>query len=201
MLTAIILAGGESRRIKQYKPLVKLCGKPLIKHVLEKIINHVDKIIISIGEENHREKLSSFLKTTDIVYVVDHLRKGPITGIYTSISMVETNQVLILPCDTPFISWKTINNLLRELIPPYEAVVYKWRNNYLEPLISVLNTRSLRKVLEHMISNNMFSAHRIYDYLITKYLVIEETISDPYKEFFNINTLEDLIYAEKLCLT
>ncbi len=200
MLTAIILAGGESKRIKQYKPLVNLCGKPLIKHVLGKIIDHVDKIIISIREEDHREKLSNFLKNNSIVYVVDHLRKGPITGIYTSISMVETNQVLILPCDTPFISWKTINYLLRELIPPYEAVVYKWRNNYLEPLISVFNTSSLRKVLEHMISNNIFSAHRIYDYLLTKYLVVEETISDPYKEFFNINTLEDLFYAEKLCL-
>ncbi len=200
MLTAIILAGGESKRIKQYKPLVKLCGKPLIKHILDKIINHVDKIIISIRHEEHREKLSSSLKNNDIIYVVDHLRKGPITGIYTSITMVETNQVLILPCDTPFISWKTINYLLRELIPPYEAAVYKWRNNYLEPLISVFNACSLRKVLEHMISNNIFPIHRIYDYLVTKYLVIEDTISDPYKEFFNINTLEDLKYAEKLCL-
>lgn len=201
MLTAIILAGGESRRIKQYKPLIRLCGKPLIMHVLEKINGYVDKTIISIREEKHKEKLSEFLGTYNIMYVVDHLRKGPITGIYTSVSMVETNKVLVLPCDTPFISWRTINYLLEELLPQYEAVVYKWKNNWLEPLISVFNTHSLRRASKYMIDNNIFSTHRIYDYLITKYLVIEDIISDPYREFFNINTLEDLIYAEKLCLS
>ena len=201
MFTAIILAGGESKRIKQYKPLVNLCGKPLIEHVLEKIIGHADKIIISIRYSKDEEKLSSFLKNDSIIYVVDHLRKGPLTGIYTSITMVETDQVLILPCDTPFISWKTINYLLSELIQPYEAVVYKWRNDYLEPLISAHSTSSLRKALDYMISNNIFSAHKIYDYLLTKYLVIEDTVKDPYKEFFNINTVEDLIQAGKLCST
>jgi len=54
MITAILLAAGQSKRLKNENKLIKLFKKkPLINHILSSLIkSKVNKIIIVLGFEN-----------------------------------------------------------------------------------------------------------------------------------------------------
>ena len=58
MITAILLAAGESRRIPNENKLIKkFQGKPLINHILNSLIkSKVNKIIIVLGYEYFKIK-------------------------------------------------------------------------------------------------------------------------------------------------
>ena len=58
MISAIILAAGQSKRIVQENKLLKIYKKkPLINHALNSVIkSKVSKIIIVLGYESHKVK-------------------------------------------------------------------------------------------------------------------------------------------------
>jgi len=62
--TAVILAGGFSKRLREDKGLIKLAGKPLILHVIDRISNAVDEVIIVVGSEDQKKDYSCILKST-----------------------------------------------------------------------------------------------------------------------------------------
>ena len=58
MISAILLAAGESKRMKGENKLTKIIkGKPLIKHTIKNILDsNVDELIIIIGHESKKIK-------------------------------------------------------------------------------------------------------------------------------------------------
>ncbi|UCC40223.1 MAG: NTP transferase domain-containing protein, partial [Candidatus Aminicenantes bacterium] len=58
---AIILAGGLSERFGRYKGLVSLSGRPLILHVLERISEIVNEIVVVVSSENQKDALESIV--------------------------------------------------------------------------------------------------------------------------------------------
>ena len=63
MISAILLAAGQSKRLKSENKLIKnFKGKPLINHILSSLIkSKVNKIIIEVGHENQKIKIKKFL--------------------------------------------------------------------------------------------------------------------------------------------
>ena len=66
MISAIILAAGQSKRIVKENKLLKIYKKkPLINHALNSVIkSKVSKIIIVLGYESH--KVKKIIKTQSI---------------------------------------------------------------------------------------------------------------------------------------
>ncbi|MFQ6003716.1 MAG: molybdenum cofactor guanylyltransferase, partial [Candidatus Zixiibacteriota bacterium] len=50
MWGVLILAGGKSRRIKENKALIKLGDKPLLLHVVERVLELTREIVMVIGK-------------------------------------------------------------------------------------------------------------------------------------------------------
>ncbi len=197
---AVVLAGGFSKRLRQDKGLVKLAGKPLVTHVLERASEVVDEALVVVSSESQKEAYSLVVPNENRIFVDDENVRSPLVGALTGFANTCAEYSLLLPCDSPFVSGKVIE-LLFETCAGVDAAVPRWPNDYIEPLQAVYRTSSAleatRQALGHgeMRPLNMIRLLRRTRYLST--LVIQQL--DPHlTTFFNVNTLLDLAKAEKM---
>lgn len=199
--TAIVLAGGGSQRFRTEKGLANLAGKPLIMHVIGRIQNLVDEIIVCV-KSNEQSLLFSSILPDDSKIVVDvkGLPACPLTGVFTGLEKAQGEYSIILPCDTPFISRKLVD-LMFDIAVGVDAVIPRWPNGYLEPLQAVYRTKSALEAAgktlkkgEKRLQDMIFLLRRVR-YLST--LVIKE-IDPKMLTFFNVNMPIDLRRAETI---
>ena len=115
MITAILLAAGQSKRFKNGNKLLKnYKGKYLINHILKSLIkSKVNKIIVVLGHEGRKIKKIS-LKSQKITFVFNsQYLKGISTSIKCGLKKISKKNIgfLIVHADMPLVS-KTIFNTL-----------------------------------------------------------------------------------------
>ena len=115
MISAILLAAGQSKRMQgENKLLKKYKNRPLINHILKSLIkSKVNKIIIVLGYENKKIKKIA-LKSKKITFVVNsQYLKGISTSIKCGLKKISNKNIgfLIVHADMPLVS-KTIFNTL-----------------------------------------------------------------------------------------
>lgn len=198
--SAIILAGGFSKRLGREKGLVELAGRPLIFHVLDRIHGIVNETVAVVNSENQRVVFASLLGRRASVVVDEHEVQSPLVGAITGFENARGKYSLLLPCDTPFVSSK-VASLLLDLCVNKSAAIPRWPTGYIEPLQAAYQTKSAlnaaRTALEEgkLDLRSMISHLRGVRYIST--LVLQEM--DPrLLTFFNINTPEDLKRAESM---
>ncbi len=104
-MTAIILAGGKSRRMGTNKALINFRGKTFLEHQIELLKGLFNEVIISA---NSPETYKDF----NVPIVVDTYHdKGPLGGIYTGLLNSNSYHTFILACDMPFVEINLINKL------------------------------------------------------------------------------------------
>jgi molybdopterin-guanine dinucleotide biosynthesis protein A len=199
--TAIILAGGRSQRLKADKGLINLAGKPLILHVIERIEDLVDEIIVCVKTDTQLSLYSQVLpKKSKLVSDIQGFPEGPLTGTLTGLMNAKGKYSLILPCDTPFIS-KKVASLLFDVAVGVDAAIPRWPNGYIEPLQTVYMTKPALEAARRAINDNnlkmqsMISLLKRVRYIST--IVIRE-IDPKMLTFLNINTPLELRRAESL---
>lgn len=199
--TAIILAGGVSERFGADKGLVKLANKPLVLHVIERVRDLVDEVIISVKSNAQLSLYRPIISNCDkIVVDIEGFPVCPLTGALTGLMNSKGEYSILLPCDTPFIS-RSVVDLLFEIAVGVDAVVPRWPNGYIEPLQAVYKTSSaLKSAKESLEKGEIRMQSMIFRLKRVRYLstlVIEE-IDRKMLTFFNINTPLDLKRAEAL---
>ena len=115
MITTILLAAGQSKRIQsENKLLKKYKKKHLINHILKSLIrSKVNKIIVVLGHENRKIKKIA-LKSKKITFVINsQYLKGISTSIKCGLKKISKKNIgfLIAHADMPLVS-KTILNTL-----------------------------------------------------------------------------------------
>ena len=198
--SAIILAGGFSRRLGQDKGLVKLAGKPLILHVLDRIQGTVNETVVVVSSDHQSVVFAPLLDRRASVVVDEHETQSPIVGATTGFAKARGEYSLLLPCDTPFVS-SNVASLLLDLCVNKSAAIPRWPNGYIEPLQAAYQTKSALSAAKRALEQgkldlrSMISRLRGVRYVST--LVLQQV--DPrLLTFFNINTPEDLKGAESI---
>ncbi len=133
-LSAVILAGGESRRMGRDKAWVELDGQPLIKLALAKIRRlGVEEIFISgrPGEDYSGLKCPVL---TDL-----EPGYGPLGGIERALCSCTTPLLLVLAVDLPHMTSGYLERLARQC-EPWVGVVPQ-RDGGLEPLAAIYPQR------------------------------------------------------------
>ncbi len=198
--SAVILAGGFSKRFGKDKGLIDLAGKPLILHVIDRISDLVDKTVVVVGSNFQREEHEILLDNKAKVVVDKHETQGPLVGALTGFDSTKGDYSLLLPCDTPFIS-KKIAQFLLEISVNRGAVIPRWPSRYIEPLQAVYHTRSALTAGEKALKQgkldlrSMIACLRGVRYVST---VVLRQMDTKLLTFFNINTPKDLKRAESL---
>jgi len=201
-LNLVVLAGGAGRRLGGvYKPLLVLCGKPMILRILEAMSGYFDKVTVIVHDAEQIEAVSEIATglRSQVNVVRDILEvSSPLSGLYTASLTVKEGIFAVIPADTPFIRGETMKALYRLLDNGADAVVPRWPNGYVEPLIAVYRREAVRRAL----SNAALSGMRVswlLENIRTKYVSVEEISENPQREFFNVNTRDDLEVAQRLC--
>ncbi len=101
--TALILAGGDSRRMGQDKAALVLDGKTLLAHVTDTMQKLFPKVIISVRQ----------LRTNvDVPQVRDEMEaSGPLAGLIAGLAQADTPWVFAVACDMPFVTVKVVEKL------------------------------------------------------------------------------------------
>ena len=198
--SALILAGGFSRRLGQDKGLIDLAGKPLILHVVDRVSKVVDETVVVVGSCVQKEKFESLSGHKANVVADKHEAQSPLVGALTGFESAKGEYSLLLPCDTPFISSQIAQFLLDTCVNK-GAVIPRWPSGYIEPLQAAYQTKlaltAAKEALEQgkLDLRSMIARLRRVRYIST---VVLRQMDPKLLTFFNINTLGDLKRAESL---
>ena len=186
MAGAVILAGGESRRLGQPKALLDFNGKTLSEVMLEKLNDSFREITIVTDKPELYYNLPVRI-TGDLL---QDQGKSPLRGIHAGLSASELPYQFIVACDMPFILPSLIN-YMGCYLTGFDAVV-PCNGNYYQPLHAYYS-RNCIAVIEEQISKGEYKVTEFYSHLNIHYISGDEiTRYDPEEwSFFNVNTWAD----------
>jgi len=198
--SAIILAGGFSKRLSQEKGLIELAGKPLIRHVLDRIYGIVDEVVAVVSSDHQKDVFAPLLGRRANVVVDEHEKQSPLVGASAGFENVRGEYSLLLPCDNPFVSTE-VALLLLDLCVNKSAVIPRWPNGYIEPLQAAYRTKSALNAAKASLEQEKLDLRSMISLLHgVRYIstMVLQQMDPRLLTFFNINTPEDLKRAESM---
>ena len=119
MIKAILLAAGQSKRMKSENKLIKLYkNKPLINYSLNVLTkSKVNKIILVLGHQ-HKEVKKIIKKNKKIIFTYNkNYKKGMASSIKIGLKKISKNDkgFIIAQSDMPFVKQSDINKICRSI--------------------------------------------------------------------------------------
>ena len=195
-ILGLILSGGRSRRMGGGdKCLQSLGGKPILSYVIERVQPQVDRIVINANDDPAR--FSGF----NLPVVADGIGDfaGPLAGVLAGLDWAADNlpgcqYVASIPGDGPFPPRDLVHRLQVEVSLGAEIATASCAGQ-VYPVVGlwpVALREALRQSLtvEHVHKVDAWTAH--YACKVVQFSAL------PINPFFNINTPEDLVGAERL---
>jgi len=196
--TAVILAGGFSRRFGSDKGLVPFMNKPLVCHVIDEVSSIVDEILVVVSSKDQKNFFESIVDNSAKLVIDKDDSQSPLVGAITGFENARGEYSLLLPCDAPLVSTKIIQ-LLFDACNNKRAVIPRWPSGYIEPLQAVYHTQSAIIAAKTASDQGLMSMRSLIENLKeVRYIstVVLEQLEPRLTTFFNINTPEDLKKAE-----
>lgn len=184
-ITAVLLAGGESQRMGRDKATLVWRGRPLWEWQIEKLRKlGPAKILISA-------KSDLPWRPSDVDLVLDVVpSRGPLSGLAAALACTETEHLLALAVDMPFMTTEHLR-FLCDLATDGMGVIPMIDANA-EPLGAIYSSESRDEFLDALQGAD-FSLQPIVGKLIALGKLRAAPISGPARDFYkNINELHDL---------
>jgi molybdenum cofactor guanylyltransferase len=201
MRSAVILAGGNSRRLGAEKSLLEFGGKPLIYWTIEKLRLAADEVIIVARNKDHADRLKKL--AVEAVFAWDSIEGyGPVAGLDAGMRCARGSLVFATGCDLPFLNPQVIEKLfdLAYKEEAYDATVPLQPNGYVEPLHSVYNREKMLFACQRALEVEEHRIRAPLSQLRINPVPIErlQPLDPELLTFFNLNTQTDLEKARRL---
>jgi molybdopterin-guanine dinucleotide biosynthesis protein A len=196
MLTVVIQAGGESRRMGRDKALIPFLDKPLIMHVYDAVKFLADEVLITTNHpENYR-----FMEVPLYPDIVKE--RGALGGIFTALKSAHNPVVAIVACDMPFASSELLSRASDRLVVEQVDAVVPRTGDGLEPLHAVYRRKTCIPAVKRALETGEWKVTSWFSKVNIAFMESEELmIYDPEKiAFWNVNTVEDLERAQDFAL-
>lgn len=196
MLTVVIQAGGESRRMGRDKALLPFLGKPLIERVIGRVSTLADELVVTT---NKPEKYA-FL---DIPLFTDLIPgRGALGGLYTALSIASYPLVAVVACDMPFASAELLAWERDQVLEDGFDAAIPVTPSGSEPFHAVYRREACLPAILGALQSNQWRVDSWYSQVKIRFLAMEEMKSfDSHRlAFRNVNTPEDLAHAEQIAL-
>ena len=194
-ILGVVLAGGKSKRFGEDKNQVKLGGKTLLEHVLSKINNKFEEILIV---SSHSLEIKKSKNITVIPDCLDNF--GPLAGVLSSMKWVKENQkhykwVATFPSDTPFFETSIIGDYKKKINTNDSSLYFIKSNNKRHNIFGLWSIDLLDVLEDDLINNNFRKVEDWANKIGVKTIDFEVNKFDP---FFNINTKKDFEKAKEI---
>jgi molybdopterin-guanine dinucleotide biosynthesis protein A len=184
-LTAVLLAGGESRRMGTDKATIVCYGKLLWQVQLETLRRlRPPEIFLSA-------RTDPSWRPADVQFIEDvPPSRGPLSGIAASLVKIRTAHLLALAIDMPFMTENYLRSIC-DAIEPSRGVVAKI-NNRAEPLAAVY-PREAEIDFRTALAGSDFSLQNIVRHLVTSGKLREISVTKQERRLFrNVNNVADV---------
>ena len=194
-ITAVVLAGGMSRRLGRNKAVELFDGETLIRRAIGRMRQVARNIMVVANDESRVAELDL---PNDVAAVLDEYPgKGPLAGIYTGLNASSTEWAVFCACDMPFLSPRIYRALLSNR-DRYDAVV-PIVDGRPEPVHAAYSHACLGPIGDKLVANDLKIAGFFRDVSVRYFSEDELRAIDPnLLSFFNINTQQDLEMAVSL---
>jgi molybdopterin-guanine dinucleotide biosynthesis protein A len=187
-VTGVILAGGQGRRMGTVdKGLVPLDGRPMVSHVLQRLVPQVDEILI-----NANRHLDDYAALGHRV-IPDAIGgfAGPLAGLHVGLAQATHALVATVPCDSPFLPPDLVTRLHAALDTHNADLAVARTFDQPHPVFALVRKR----VLPHL-TRFLESGGRKIDAWYATLATIEVAFDDEADAFRNINTVDELSAAD-----
>jgi molybdopterin-guanine dinucleotide biosynthesis protein A len=190
-ITGLILAGGRGTRMGEVnKGLQLLQNRPLIAWVIQALQGQVAHLMINANQD--LERYQEFGFTTFVDRMPDYA--GPLAGIHAGLKACNTDYLVSVPCDSPFLADDIVTRLTQAIQDENSeiAVAYTLENidgvmrKQVQPVFSLIHKNCLAS-LEQFLNQGerkiraWHAHHRV-----------SEVHFENVHSFMNLNTLEQL---------
>lgn len=189
---AVILAGGLARRMGgQDKGLIEIAGKPMVQYALEVQQPLVDSLVINANRniEDYERLGVRVIKDT----LADH--QGPLAGLSAAIDALDTDYVIMCPCDSPFMQKDLMMSLIASCVSSDSDIAVAHDGQRLQPVFCVVHRR-----VKDSLNEFLLSGERKIDKWFLHHSVCKVDATNFTRSFVNVNTEEERLNAEKVVL-
>ena len=186
-ITLLIIAGGQSSRMKQDKRFIEINDVGLLERLLIKTSKqHFAKIFLCVEDVISRIKILAVKYGAEVL--IDRVPKaGPIGGLAEGLKHSATDWNLAISCDMPFFEFKAVKPLLNE-ISNNKVVMFER-----QPLAAFYHN-SMGNLFDKAIIDGQRKLQLIINQVSHK-VVSHSEFQIPNYQFFNVNTPADLRLA------
>ena len=176
--SAIVLAGGDSRRMGRDKGLLPVEGKPMIALIVSQLKNLFNEIVISANKTDDYRFLG--------LEIVPDLKpgQGPLMGIVSSLPHSTNDVNFVVACDIPYLKLSFASRLIK-LADGYDMVLPYAEDQKYEPLFAVYRKSTIEPAL-NILKRGGRSIIELLDYVRVNLVKIPEG-----SWYRNINTASD----------
>jgi molybdopterin-guanine dinucleotide biosynthesis protein A len=184
-ISAVLLSGGESRRMGKDKATIIFRGRPLWQTQLD-LLRKLDPAEIFVSA-----RTDPVWRPDEYTFVADESpSRGPLSGIAAALKQIHSNHLLVLAIDMPFMS-ETYLRSLCDLVAPGCGVVPKIEDRF-EPLAAIYPRKALAD-FEKALASDDFSLQTLTTRLIESGKLHAISVVDEARAFFwNLNQPSDL---------
>ncbi len=182
-ITAVILAGGQGRRMGgEDKGLLEFNGQPLIALLIEQLERQAVDIAINANRNQARYQEFGYPVVSDELTGY----QGPLAGIASAMAAVASEYILTLPCDGPLLVDDYVARFVVAEAQSAAPIQVAFDGERLQPVHALIRT-DLRPDLEEFLATGERKIDRWY----ALHDFAEVDFSDCAGMFRNINSPDD----------
>jgi molybdenum cofactor guanylyltransferase len=183
-VSAIILAGGRATRMNGMdKGLVPLQNKPLVQHVIERVMPQVDEILLNANREIEQYKTFNLpiLQDDNPDFI------GPLAGFSLGLKHCKHDYLLTVSCDSPLIPEDLVARLMKALLEKRADIAIAKSGGYNHPVFCLMKKSVLPSLTTYLAQGErkVSTWQKSLNY-------IEVEFNDCDGAFINLNTFEEL---------
>ncbi|MBQ8975703.1 MAG: molybdenum cofactor guanylyltransferase [Oscillospiraceae bacterium] len=155
MSTAVILAGGKSRRMGSDKPRLVYNGKTFLQSAVDRFSQAFDRVLVSVADRDKYADMG-FEFVEDI-----YPGCGPMAGLHAALSACRGDGVFLVAADMPFADPAAALRMI-QLCGEYDICALRDKNGRVEPLFAYYK-RALIPLAEELLKSGQYKMYALFE--------------------------------------
>ena len=189
----IILSGGLNSRMQgRNKAYLEVGDLQFLDRVTRTLRKSFDEILL-VTKDPSAYPQKEIRIITDVLAV-----QSPLSGIHAGLSNMDADYAFCIGCDTPFLMGGVVEILVNEIEPNADVIV-PYSGTYFQPLCAIYSKRCA-PLIGGQLNKNDLKVDDLFSKVRIKTIPYEifQQVDEGLISFFNVNSPEDLKYAEEL---